>query len=193
MRALILTMHIVGVLILFAGLGFESLGLRQLRRSRTVGETAAWLTVFTLVLRVYPIALGTILLTGAWLATNVGVWSHGWVRISMATLVITTLVGILGAARVRTLHRHSGTEGDGGLVLRRRGTSWLRMSLGARGAAVLGIVYVMVAKPYFLPSLLVVLVAAGLGLAFAMLPAWRIGKATADDIATYTAAGRQEV
>jgi uncharacterized membrane protein len=194
MRAVILTIHIIGVLILFAGLGLELVGLRQIRRSRTLAEAAPWRIVFTSVLRLYPAALALILLTGAWLATNVGVWPFAWVRISMATLVITTLMGTIGAVRVRSLYQRSRSDGNTArLVDQRLRASWLRASLGARGAAVLGIVYVMVAKPYFLLSLTVILVAAGLGVALTMIPGWRIGRATSDDIAKYAATRRQEV
>jgi hypothetical protein len=88
MRTLFLFMHIVGVLILFGGLALEALGLRQLRRSGTLSEAAPWLLPFSLTLRLYPVALAILLLTGGYLASNVGVWQFGWVRISMPTLVI---------------------------------------------------------------------------------------------------------
>ena len=199
MRALILSTHIVGVLILFSALALESVGLRQLRRSNDVGEAGPWLTLFSLVLRLYPTALAVLLLTGAYLATNVGVWQFGWVRLSMATLVIVTIVGIFSAVRVRALYRYwlSGAE-TGGLVGYHLRSHWLPALLSARAAAVLGIIYVMVGKPDFVPSLIIVTTAALAG-AIATSLTWRWTKVTAgvswsaDDNDLAAAARRQQV
>jgi hypothetical protein len=163
MRVPILFLHIVGVLTLFASLWLEAVGLRQFQRSNTVGEAAPWLALFTLVLRLYPTALGVILLTGGYLATNVGAWQFGWVRISMAALVITTIVGLIGAMRVRGLYRQTRNAGDtDDLIDRRLRSPWVTVVLGVRVAVALGILYVMVSKPYGVPSLMIILIPAAL-------------------------------
>ena len=180
MRVAILFLHIVGVLILFASLWLEAVGLRQLRRSNTVGEAAPWLALFSLVLRLYPAALGVLLATGGYLATNVGVWQFGWVRISMGTLVITTTVGIIGAIRVRAVYRHSVNRAHAGdLVDQRLRHPWLPAALGARSAAALGVLYVMVSKPYGVPSLMIILTPAVLVGAIATFWVRRGAKAAA--------------
>jgi hypothetical protein len=194
MRPLILFMHIVGVLILFAGLALESVGLRQLRRSATVSQAAPWLVLFSLLLRLYPVALAVLLLTGGYLASNVAVWRFGWVRISMATLVITTLVGIIAAWRVRAVSRQSlkGAPAGGSVDARIR-AAWLPVLLGARGAAALGIVYVMVSKPEGVPTLMVIGGAAVLASATVALVARRSAKTlSGESLQRYAAARRQQ-
>ena len=197
MRALILFMHIVGALILFAGFGLESVGLRQLRRSGTVNQAQPWLALFSLVLRLYPAALAVLLLTGGYLASNVGVWQFGWVRISMATLVISTVVGIITGLRVHALYRNSLKAHTGALDGRLR-ASWLAALLGARGAAALGIVYVMVSKPDGVPALMVIVTSAVLAGGMSTFLARRPAKAATEvplgshDIGGYAATNRQE-
>jgi hypothetical protein len=174
MRTSILFMHIVGALMLFAGLALESVGLRQLRRSATVSQAASWLAVFSLLLRLYPVALAVLLLTGGYLASNVAVWQFGWVRISMTTLVITTIAGIMAAWRVRALCRQSlNGAPTGGSVDTRLRAAWLPILLSARGAAALGIVYVMVSKSEGVPTLVVIGAAGILASATAALVARR--------------------
>jgi hypothetical protein len=198
MRALFLFMHIGGVLILFASLALEALGLRQLRRSRTVSEAAQWLVPFSLILRLYPVALAVLLLTGGYLASNVGVWQFGWVRISMATLVIITVVGMIAVLHVRRSYQRLLNAGrTGAIVDGRLRTPWLPGLLRARGAAALGIVYVMVSKPDGLSALMVIVSAAALAGAMATVLAGRSANAATDasadcnDIADYAAPHRQ--
>ena len=195
MRALILFMHIVGALILFAGFGLESVGLRQLRRSGTVNQAQPWLALFSLVLRLYPVALAVLLLTGGYLASNVGVWQFGWVRIPMATLVIITVVGIIAGVRVRALYRYSLNAHTGALDGRLR-APWLAALLGARAAAALGIVYVMVSKPDGVPALTVIVTSAVLAGGMSTFLARRPAKAATEvplgshDIGGYAATNR---
>jgi hypothetical protein len=199
MRALILFMHIVGGLILFAGLALESVGLRQMRRSATLSQAAPWLVLFSLLLGLYPVALAVLLLTGGYLASNVAVWQFGWVRISMATLVITTLAGIIAAWRVRALFRQppNGAPTVGPVDARLR-ASWLHALLVARGAATLGIVYVMVSKPGGVPTLIVIVTAAVVAVAMATFVTRRSAKGIAalspgcNDVGDYAISHRQE-
>jgi hypothetical protein len=194
MRVEILSIHIVGVLILFIALALETVGLRQVSRSRAVEAAIPWLTLFTSALRMYPAALAVIVLTGAYLASNVGVSQQAWVRLSMATLMFVAIGGMIGAARVRALYRrllteaHTACPSDSRLHHR-----WLRTSVAARGGAALGIVYVMVGKPEFVLSLMVIVIPAALGAAAATIREWRVGQTPAGNIATYAASRRQEV
>jgi hypothetical protein len=163
MRAVVLFTHIAGVLLLFSAFAIESVGLRALRRSRTAEGAGPWLALFSLALRLYPIALAVLLLSGAYLATHVGVWEFGWVRGSMATLVITSIVGMAGGLRVRRSYRRMWeTAAQRGLFDRPFGGHWLPVSLAMRGAAALAIVYVMVAKSELVPSLTTIAAAAAL-------------------------------
>lgn len=194
MRALILFMHIGGSLILFAGLALESVGLWQLRRAATVSQVAPWLVLFSLLLRLYPVALAVLLLTGGYLASNVAVWQFGWVRISMATVVITTLAGTVAAWRVRAVSRQSLNRAPtGGSVDVRIRAAWLPVLLAARGAAALGIVYVMVSKPEGVPTLMVIGAAAVLASATVTIVARRSAKTpSGESLQRYAAARRQQ-
>ena len=193
MRVEILAIHIAGALILFIALALETVGLRQVSRSRGFEEATPWLTLFASALRLYPAALAVILLTGAHLASNVGVWQQAWVRVSMATLMFVATGGIVGTARVRLLYRRALAEAHTARPIDPRlHHRWLRISVTARGAAALGIVYVMVGKPDFVRSLVVVVIAAAMGAAGAAIRERRAGQTTAG-IAAHAASRGQEV
>jgi hypothetical protein len=163
MRTFVLFTHIVGAMLLFASFGTEWIGLRGLRRSEAGEAASPWLALFSSALRLYLVALAALLLSGAYLATNVGVWQFGWVRVSMATLVITTVVGVvMGLRERRSYRRASNVASPSGRLDRRFGGTWLPVSLAIRGVAALAIVYVMVAKSDLVLSLTVIAAAAGL-------------------------------
>ena len=69
-RSVVLFVHLVGMLVLFGGLGFEWLTLRILRRSATQQQALPWVGVYAPLPRAMGIAVGLILISGIYLAAR---------------------------------------------------------------------------------------------------------------------------
>src|SRR6476620_7060761 len=149
-RSLVLFVHIVSMLTLFAGLAVEWLCMESLQRSHR--EASSWIRVWARLPRVYGVASALILLSGIYLAARVGVYDFAWVRVSFAALL---LMGILGGPVIRSRMRavfEDGRQGSAGRSMDvtdslLRASLWLRVGLG------LAVVYLMIAKPEAGPAL----------------------------------------
>jgi uncharacterized membrane protein len=174
-RSLALFVHIVGMLVLFAGLALEGLSLESLRRSTNPIPGSAWVSVLRALPRYMAVAVGVIVVSGIYLAMRVGVFDLGWVRVSLGSMVF---MGILGGPVVRTQMRailHAGDDdGQGTPTALRRHASHplLRASLRTRVAVGLAIIYLMIAKPDLGESLLLIAGALLVG-AVTSVPQWR--------------------
>ncbi len=177
--SLVLFAHIVGALGLFVALGIEWTALLRLRGAATVEQAREWLGLFALVRRLGPASLVVVLLAGMYLAGTT--WGFTpWIG---AALVVLPLLAVLGAGsgwRLAGLGRSLAAE-QGTLSARLRQRlrdplPWTSVHL--RAALLLGVVFLMVTKPSLQGVLFTLLLAAGLGLAFA-LPAWNRARAGA--------------
>ncbi len=166
MFVLVLFGHIVGVLILFAAFALEWVALRQ---PAGVRETLPSVEFTRLLPRLQRTAAPTLLLTGAYMASKLRVWDAGWVAVSLATLVILATLGITSGARMRALGRVSIPASRAREIGRSDGDRWLVASFRLRLSAMLGVVYLMVAKPDFMPSMIVVVMFAVAGAASTFL------------------------
>src|SRR5438445_7969818 len=101
-RSVVLFAHIVGMLVLFGGLGLEWLSLETLRHSTTREQASPWVSVCSGLPRICGVAAGLTLISGIYLAASVGVFGLGWVRVSYGAMV---LMGILGGPVVRSRMR----------------------------------------------------------------------------------------
>ncbi len=151
MFLVILFAHIVGALILFAAFALEWV---------TLGGRPEFASVLQ---RLHRTAGGLLVLTGGYLASQLGVWRDGWTTVSLAVLVALAIAGAMGGARIRALGLSSG------------GDAWLAASFRIRLSVALGIVYLMVAKPDFMQSATLVAASALIGatLAFPIVRATR--------------------
>lgn len=137
-RSTLLFAHVVGVLLLFIAIALEWVSL-------TSAATDAWTSVRARLPRVYGMAMGLTLLTGMVLAARVGVHGFAWVRLALGGIV---LMATLGAISRRRVPAHP----------------FVRVSLLTRTAIALAIVYLMIAKPETVPSLIVMGAAIGIAL-----------------------------
>lgn len=173
-RSVVLFAHIVGMLVLFARFALEWLSLNSLRESSASIEGWPWLTVLAVLPRYIGAAVGLILVSGMYLGSRVGVLDSAWVLVSFGSMV---LMGILGGpmvrSRMRALQRagHASDEDSAAALRRHASDPLLRASLRARAATGLAVIYLMVSKPDWGESLLLVAVALGLGVAMSV-PSW---------------------
>src|SRR5690242_11188084 len=91
--------HLVGVLTLFAGVGLEQTGLRQLRNAASLAQVREWMTLLRRLRRFDAPAALTILVSGGYLAEH-GAGHHAWVAAGIIGMVLMAVLGA-GVGRPR--------------------------------------------------------------------------------------------
>ena len=163
---LALFLHVLGAFGLIAGFTVEAIGLRGLRQAARREDALASLRTMRLVQRIGPASVGTLLVTGLFMMASA--WGpQGWIAVALAGLVLVALLGALltglRMARIGPAVGRAGEPLSGELQAALR-DPLLTASLRLRLATVLGIAFLMTAKPSSLASLAVLGLAAGIGL-----------------------------
>jgi hypothetical protein len=101
------------------------------------------------VQRVYGIALAVIVATGVYLGRQYGVLSAGWMLVSYGGLLLIAISAGMARERVRLLRLALRDPSDATFLALRSSANHLilRVSLNARIALALAIVFLMIAKP----------------------------------------------
>jgi len=150
--------------------------LRGLRRAVLTDEARLWLAISRgLVLRLAPASLGLILVTGLYMMAAAWGW-RGWILAALAGLVLLALVGALGTGIPMSRVQAGVGRASGPLSNELRSalrSPALVSSLRTRLGLVLGIAFLMTVKPSALASVVVVVVAAGLGFLAGQFPSRR--------------------
>ena len=178
--SLLVFLHIVGALGLFAGLGLEQAGLLNLRRASTNVQVREWVSLLGALRRIESPAALLIVTSGFYLvATRWG--HHAWIGLGLLGLVLMAVLGAVVTGRRVTRIRQALPAEDGPIeeALRQRlRDPALRTSAALRAALAVGIVFSMSVKPGTVGAFTAMGVAMALGLAVAS--AGRIGgRATA--------------
>jgi hypothetical protein len=174
---LVLFLHILGAFGLIAAITLEAIGLRGLRRAVRTEDALMWLGISRgLVLRLAPASLGLILVTGLYMTATT--WGpKGWILVALASLVLLAVVGALGGGiRMARIGSAVGGASAGPLsddLRRALRDPILLTSLRTRLAIVLGVVFLMTVKPSSLASVVVIILAAAIGLLASQIPARR--------------------
>ena len=169
----VLFFHIGVAIAAFMIAGVLHTSLQVMPRAATVQELRAWGKVVHRLEPLFPVLALVLLGLGAWLVhlegdEGIG-WSSGWVITAVTTLVIIeALGGILLAPRGKALVAAIEAAGDGPVPddVRARTVDpvlWHLAHLSTGGF--LGVVFIMAAKPSGAGSVIVVVVAAALGVA----------------------------
>lgn len=164
--AVILFLHLVGALILFAALGLEWICLRNFQRAASLEQFRSWAAAATVIPRFHSISGPLLVLTGAYLATKMKAWPQGWISLALLAIIVMIVLGAgVSGRRVRAVIQASMQEGA---VLRdlvsRTYAPVLRYSFRLRIALGLGVVYLMGSKSPMGMSLVVIGVATAAGL-----------------------------
>jgi hypothetical protein len=174
---LVLFLHILGAFGLIAAITLEAIGLRGLRRAVRTEDALIWLAISRgLVLRLAPASLGLILVTGLYMTATT--WGpRGWILVALASLVLLAVVGALGTGiRMAPIGSAVGRASAGPLsddLRRALRDPILLTSLRTRLAIVLGVVFLMTVKPSSAASVVVIVLAAAVGLLAGQLPVRR--------------------
>lgn len=175
--SIVLFLHLVGAVTLFASLGLDWTCLRHLRSARTVDAIRTWADAATAAPPLAILAATLIVFPGIYLATKLAAWGHGWVELSLATVVVMGILGgRVGASRMHALKRGytDAAAGPASPALITLATDpvlltgfYIRTALG------LGVVFLMATRPGVTVSLLVL----GLALVAGGIVAWRLARA----------------
>src|SRR5258708_2544667 len=106
--------HVLAVVGLFAALAVEWVSLRHLRESASHEVARAWSGLFGLLVPLGMPATLVVLASGIYLATMLGVWELGWVRLAVPTLVVVAIAGAIVGPRRNRL-RAAIANGEGAL------------------------------------------------------------------------------
>ena len=160
-----LFLHVVGALGMFVALAFEWVAWAGLRRSATVQEARGWLGLLGLVRRVGPASLGLFLVAGLYMTATVVGWT-AWILVALASFVVIAALGGISSGRSlpaieRALQTETSPISDA--LRQRMSAPILAASVRVRTALALGIVFLMTTKPDVLGAVIVIVVAAALG------------------------------
>lgn len=171
MYSILLFLHIVGALGLFASLAIEQAGLLNLRRAQTNTQAREWLSLLHVLQRIQGPSALVLVATGLYLmATR---WPHqAWAGLGLVGMVLMAIIGaVVTGRRMKAIGRAlPASDGQLPAALRARlDDSALGTSASVRVALALGIVFNMSVKPATAGAVAALVVAAGLGLLAARL------------------------
>lgn len=173
---LALFLHVMGAIGLFMGVAIVLTAMARMRRSESVAQVREWSGLADFSDKLMPVASLVLLLTGIYMASDVGVWGDGWVDISLLLLLAMMVLGpAVNARRLAAISRAAKEAPEGsvqGPLLARVLDPVLWTSVQTMSVVGVGIVFLMTVKPGMAGSLVTLVVTLALGLA-SSIPAWR--------------------
>lgn len=163
---LALFFHIVGVLLMFAGITIETLALIELSRAQTLEQARLWLRGARVSSKLFPPAVVLIFVAGAYMAATV--W-HGtaWIDVGLVTLLTFAIAGPrMNGKRFANAATTAFAITTGTITpeLRRQlDDPTLRTSVTMMAFAALGVIFLMVVKPDWAGALVTMSVALVIG------------------------------
>jgi uncharacterized membrane protein len=148
-----LFLHLLGVLTLIAGIAVAAVAQVLARRSSGAAEIAAILGAARAGVLLAAPGLVVAIGAGTWLVHLDGLaWDTSWLTMALALLVAALVLGAAGGRRprqARELAERLRDAGDGVTPELRRllEDRWSRLANLAAAAAMLGVLWLMVAKP----------------------------------------------
>ena len=171
----VLYSHLLGALALFIGYGIEWVSSSLFRSAASTEQVRSWLRVFKVSPPLSGAGLGVLLLSGGYLASLSGAMKQGWIPATLLAIGIALLLGfVLILPRMRTIRTAlpSLNEPVSAALQARLSDPILLSAIRIRVLLAVGIVYLMVAKIPFTPSLVALAVAFCAGFLFA-IPVWK--------------------
>ena len=195
-----LFIHVVAVIALFVAMAAEWAYLRHLRQAETVEDLRVWSGLAEGLDKVFPLSSVTIAGSGLYLMQRGWGWNAvrgvAWIDVALLALVALSVIGptIHGRrfAAIGIAARAAHTGPIPPALARRIHDPVLWTSVQMTAALGFGVVYLMTVKPGLVGSLLVLVVAAVLGV-LASAPGWRASSAgRTDELPRYEAAPATE-
>ena|SRR5215469_13559659 len=175
--SVMLFVHVVTALGVFAALALEAASLFRLRQSATSEQAQAWMDLVPGLPQMTMSTFLLLLLSGFYLTAQMSGWSLAWPKLAVAALVLVGPFGAISGRRMRAIRNILRTsDPNQSELVGKLQDPYLKFSLSLRISLVLGIVLLMTAKPGMTESLSILGVFAVVGLVLAFLP-WRRGAA----------------
>lgn len=171
----VLYAHLLGAVALFIGQGIEWTASSLFRGASSTEQVRAWLRVFKVSPPLSGMGIGALLLSGGYLASLSGAMKQGWIPVTLLGIGVALLVGIIVIMpRMNKIRKAlpSLNEPVNAEVRSRLSDPVLLSAIRIRVLLAIGILYLMVAKMPFTPSLVVLLIALAAGFLFSA-PIWR--------------------
>jgi len=170
----VLYTHLLGVVALFIGQSMEWTASSLFRKASSTEQVYAWLRVFKVSPPLSGIGFGVLLLSGGYLAQLSGAMKQGWIPATFLAIGVALLLGILVIMpRMNKIRKTLPSLNQPvNMELRARLADPVLLSaIRIRVLLAAGIVYLMVAKTPFAPSLLALGVAFIAGILLS-IPVW---------------------
>lgn len=165
----ILTIHVLSVLVLIAGISLEALILYRVRRSSTAAEALGRIELVPAsVLKSMGIGSGlTLLLTGIYMTSSLSAWSLAWPRLAVAMVVLITPVAAIFGKQMMALRQScaAGQLSESELHRSLRNPR-LKTAFFVKTALILGLVLLMTTQPGLTGALTILAAALVLGIAW---------------------------
>ena len=174
--------HVIGAMGYATGAFVTLLGLFALRRTRLVEEARSLLEFLERIGSISGISLLVTILAGLYLTATEWGWLTGWIDVSLGSLVLLFAMGVLMGTRRHAIALSLKDMPDGPLpmgLLQRINDPWMGLGVYSMNTVLLGIVFLMTAKPSLVDSLITIGVSLVLGL-LVSLPNWSLARRAAE-------------
>jgi hypothetical protein len=170
--SVVLFVHVVSALGVFAALSLEDVGLIHLRKATTATEARLWIEFAPGLPALAIGSLVFLLLSGIFMTAQMSGWTLAWPRVALGALILIGPLGAVTGRRMRAIRLASAASAPNEFdLLAKLRDPLLKYSMNLRIALVLGIVLLMTAKPELRESLGVVVSSVFLG--FVSTVFWR--------------------
>jgi hypothetical protein len=180
-----LFLHILGALGFFIAIGVFYACVLGVRRAQTAGSIKLWTGAAAGVSRIlFPISFLVIVIAGIYMVVTVWGEKAPWAGVALIAFIILGVAAtLIQGRRMGALGQSAAREADSAPVT---GAVWTQahdpvtwISVNASAAFAIGIVYLMTLKPDALGSVIALLIALVVGLAFGLLTQGRAAVAPA--------------
>ena len=170
--SVVLFVHVVSALGVFAALSLEAASLINLRRATTASEARLWLEFAPGLPALTAVSFLLLLLSGIFMTTESSEWMLAWVRVAMGALLLLGPLGAVTGRKMRAI-RNACVANDRNVsdLIAKLRDPFLKFSMNIRIVVVLGIVLLMTAKPELRESLGIIVSSVFLG--FVSTVFWR--------------------
>jgi Predicted integral membrane protein (DUF2269) len=158
--AIVVFLHLFGMVGLFVGYGLEWAASSLLCRSTTADQARSWLRIYRLSMPISGPGLLLLIITGGYLASVTGSMKQGWISASLLGIIFALGIGfVFILPRVRRIRA---ALPEGNVALAPAGIGLVSdpvivTLIRVRGLLALGIVFLMTTKPEMLVTSLFVL------------------------------------
>lgn len=166
----VLTIHVLSVLVLIAGLSFEALILFRVRRASTAAEAAGWMGLVPGP-KLKLMGLGSaivLLLTGIYMTTLLSAWSLVWPKLAVVIVILITPVAAFFGKQMMLLHQEcaAGKLEEAELRFRLLNPK-MKTAFAIKTALILGLVLLMTTQPGMTGALIILIGVLVVGFAWA--------------------------